>query len=212
MTAAHKRHREMLHDVYAARKESIQRRLSEFSRIPRKQYPYELLYCLLTPQSSARNAGAVVQQLQARNFLRRPFDPEPLLRDPEHYIRFHRTKARRLLQLVDTFTGIDSILDSALSAMELRDWLVEHVDGLGMKEATHFLRNIGRNDCLAILDRHILRHLVLSGVLAEVPSSVTRNTYLVIEKKFKRFSDTMQIPIDELDLLFWSLQTGEILK
>lgn len=212
MNASVRDHRAMLRAVHATMGPTIRRRLGEFRRVPRSEYFYELAYCILTPQSSAHNADAVIRILRDRHFADAPFDPEPLLRDKAHYIRFHKTKAVRLLRLLSQFRDIDRSLHDGMAGVRLRDWLVQHVDGFGMKEATHFLRNIGKNDGLAILDRHILRQLVLSGVLTEVPASLTRNRYLEIEKKFVRFARTMQIPLDELDLLFWSLQTGEILK
>ena len=212
MTAAASRHRKMIRAVHAERAIAVRERLREFREVPRSLYLYELIYCLLTPQSNARHAAAVVTQLRERNFAQAPFDAEPLLREPRQYIRFHRTKAARLARIVHDFPDVAALLDEGLPPETLRDRLVERVDGLGMKEATHFMRNIGRNDGLAILDRHILRHLVWSGVLSDLPMSLTRNRYLEIERKFGRFSRTLRIPTDELDLVFWSLQTGEILK
>ncbi len=202
----------MLKDEYRERSADIRHRLREFRQVPPADHIYELMYCILTPQSSARNAAAVVKELMERDFAGGPFDPEPLLRNPAHYIRFHRTKARRLNRAAEDRGMIEDALANGLSSYQLREWLVDHIDGFGMKEATHFLRNIGRNDGMAILDRHILRHLAWSGVISEVPVSMTKKRYLEIEKKFARFADRMGIPIDELDLLFWSLQTGEILK
>jgi len=43
------------------------------------------------------------------------------------------------------------------SAKEAREYLVDHVKGLGFKESSHFLRNIGFSDKVAIIDRHVLR-------------------------------------------------------
>jgi N-glycosylase/DNA lyase len=85
------------------------------------------------------------------------------------------------------------------------------VKGLGWKEASHFLRNIGHLN-LAILDRHILRNLKRHDVLRTLPRTLTPKRYLTIEGQFARFADTIGITMDELDLLFWSHETGEILK
>ncbi|HXX65011.1 MAG TPA: DNA lyase, partial [Bacteroidota bacterium] len=89
--------------------------------------------------------------------------------------------------------------------------LVANVDGLGWKEASHFLRNIGHRD-LAILDRHILRNLRRYGVIGSLPKSLTAARYLKIERKFLQFARAIGLSIDELDLLFWSRETGAILK
>ena len=66
---------------------------------------------------------------------------------------------------------------------DLRAWLVREVKGLGWKEASHFLRNIGFRD-LAILDRHILRNLRRHGVIRTIPASLPEKRYLAIEGRF----------------------------
>jgi len=198
-------------DAYASRREAINRRLAEFAAVPPSEYFYELLYCLLTPQSSAVNADRVVEVLRRRGFREEPFDPEPVLSSREHYIRFHRTKAARLLELRNRFGDILPVLSDGRGGAEIRRWLVENVNGLGWKEASHFLRNIGHRD-LAILDRHILRHLVSNGVVRKLPATLPKNRYLAIEKRFIAFAGRTGIAMDELDLLFWSMETGRILK
>jgi N-glycosylase/DNA lyase len=92
-----------------------------------------------------------------------------------------------------------------------RDWLVENVDGLGLKEASHFLRNTGVFGH-AILDRHVLKNLVKMGVISEIPKSLGRKNYLVIEEKFKRYAAESGFSVEELDLLFWSDETGFVFK
>ncbi len=83
---------------------------------------------------------------------------------------------------------------------------------MGYKESSHFLRNIGFGDDIAILDRHILKNLVKYGVIKEIPKSLTDKKYLEIEQKMKKFSEEAEIPFSHLDLLWWSEETGEIFK
>lgn len=200
-----------LRTLHAERAGAIRARLADFAAVPPGDWFYELLYCLLTPQSSALHAGSVVEELRERRFREDGFDPEPVLSRRDRYIRFHRTKAARLLAVRGEFDAIAGRLSNGTPSPELRDWLARNVDGLGMKEASHFLRNIGHRG-LAILDRHILRHLAAAGVLRRVPDALTPKRYLGIERKFERFSARVGIPMDELDLLYWSLETGRILK
>jgi len=198
--------------LYAERKHAIQARLSDFARVPQSEYFYELAYCLMTPQSSAVHAERVVAVLRGQDFLETGFDPEQLLRTKEHYIRFHKNKSKYLLAIRQTLGDILAALSNGHSSEVMREWLVNNVKGLGYKEASHFLRNIGRNDGLAILDRHILRNLRRYGVIRSIPESLSRKRYLSIERRFKRFAEMIGIPLDELDLLFWSNETGEIRK
>ena len=200
-----------LHAMFEAKGKAIRARLADFKLISTAEYFYELAYCLLTPQSAAVNAAKAVYLLQQNDFLHSEINPEPLLHQKEFYIRFHKTKAKHLLAAKAQFPMILTHLMNATSARELRAWLVRNVTGLGWKEASHFLRNIGYEN-LAILDRHVLRNLVRAGVLLKIPKTLTAKRYLAIEKKFFKFAQQIGISADELDLLFWSMETGVILK
>lgn len=198
--------------LHASRQEAIRRRLEEFRRVDPSKYFYEMVYCLMTPQTSAESAAKAVEELRRLSFHSLPIDPEPILRDRNTYIRFHKTKSKHLQKLKDDFPAIFRALAQTAAPADLRRWLVKNVKGLGYKEATHFLRNIGRNGGLAILDRHILRNLKRFGAIYALPKSLSPKQYFSVERRFVRFSERIGIPLDELDLLFWSMETGVIRK
>ncbi len=198
-------------DKYEILKGQIKSRLLEFSEVKPERYFYELCYCMLTPQTSALNAEKAVIELEKLNFLESNIDPTEILNNRSNYIRFHITKSKRLIEMKENFQAIKKMLNSKLKATEKREWLADNIKGIGMKEASHFLRNIGYLN-LAILDRHILKHLVICNLFPKLPNVSTKKGYLFVEKKFKIFSQKVNIPIDELDLLFWSYETGIILK
>ncbi|MGH9914815.1 MAG: N-glycosylase/DNA lyase, partial [Pyrinomonadaceae bacterium] len=104
-------------------------------------------------------------------------------------------------------------LRSFRSPMARRDWLARErqIKGLGYKESSHFLRSIGYHG-YGILDKHILYCLQQLGVIELAKSPVTRNHYIEIEDRMKRFADEIEINFDELDLVLWSMRAGEILK
>ena len=97
--------------------------------------------------------------------------------------------------------------------IERRDWLAKdpRVKGLGYKEASHFLRNIGFKG-YGILDKHIVRSLHELQVIDSPKPPTSRGKYLEAEEKMRRFAIRAGINFDELDLLLWSMKTGEILK
>ncbi|MBX2991345.1 MAG: N-glycosylase/DNA lyase [Bacteroidetes bacterium] len=196
---------------YEHHRETIRQRLNGFASVTPDEYFYELVYCLLTPQSSAVNAGKTVEALRADGFPEKDIDVASVLFRKQHYIRFHNTKAKRLMELKAMQGEILAALSNRMPADDLRKWLVKNVKGLGWKEASHFLRNIGHRN-LAILDRHILKNLKYHGVIRSMPATLTAKRYLDIERKFKAFADSINISMDELDLLFWSNETGQILK
>ena len=94
-----------------------------------------------------------------------------------------------------------------------RDWLVKEkrIKGLGYKEASHYLRNIGYKG-YAILDKHVLRSLAELGIVDDPKPPNTRLQYLTVEGKLKDLAAAAKIDFDELDLVLWSMKTGEILK
>jgi N-glycosylase/DNA lyase len=105
-------------------------------------------------------------------------------------------------------------LRSFKDPIERRDWLAQEkqVKGLGYKEASHFLRNVGVKGH-AILDKHVMRCLAEIGVIdsAKSPPS-TRRKYLEVEQQLIRFARDIKVDFDELDLVLWSMKTGEVLK
>lgn len=196
---------------YKESKDAIQKRLQEFENVPKEQYFYELCYCLCTPQSSAINAEKVVNKLFELDFRNNNFNPAEILASRKHYIRFHNQKAQRLLEMKSNYKKILKILEQNDTAFNKRELLVTIVKGFGYKESSHFLRNIGYKN-LAIIDRHLLKNLLKCNVISEIPKNINKKKYLEIEERFLNFSQQINIPLDELDLLFWSYETGLILK
>jgi len=104
-------------------------------------------------------------------------------------------------------------LESFSDAQERRDWLVREkgIKGLGYKEASHFLRNVGYRG-YAILDKHVLRSLAELGLIDDPKPPNTKLKYLTVEERFRNLTEHAGIDFDELDLVFWSIKTGVILK
>lgn len=202
---------DFLQEKYELLQEPIRKRLRDFEEVPANLYFYELCFCICTPQSKAKSAFIVQNELHKLDYLNIDLDPTPILRRPENYIRFHNQKAKRLQLAKEQFPEIMNVLNSSKSAIQKRMWFVDNFNGFGMKESAHFLRNIGYKE-LGILDRHILKHLHYCGVYKEIPKITTRKSYEKIEKDFREYSRRIGIPMDELDLLFWSYEAGEILK
>ncbi|MFZ1728499.1 MAG: hypothetical protein WAV84_00095 [Bacteroidota bacterium] len=207
-----KKDRTELFTLYEKNRDAIRARLEEFRAVPSERYFYELCYCLMTPQSSALQCNAVAAELERLDFRENGFDPTPLLRSWQGgYVRFHNTKAKRLLELRESFDSIAPLLDAVTEDKQLRNMLAERVRGLGLKEASHFLRNIGRTN-VTIVDRHILRNLVRLSALETWPTSISIRRYLIIEALFEDLANELSIPSDELDLVLWQRETGFVLK
>ena len=82
----------------------------------------------------------------------------------------------RLFEGYKNWNNVKSKL-SEKNIPELRNWLAKNVKGYGLKEAGHFLRNIGISDNkITILDRHILRNLKKLNIIAEEKIKSPRST------------------------------------
>lgn len=198
---------------YKKRKKEIKNRLKEFSKVKGNNIFYELCFCLLTPQSNAFKCNECVQILKNKSFIKKQLNIKPILRDKT---RFYKNKSNYLIYNKNNYDYIKkSIINKNKNNIkknkEIREQLVKEVKGLGYKEASHFLRNIGYRN-LAILDRHILKNLQELKVINKIPKTLNKKNYLLIESKFYKFSKRINIPMDELDLLLWSIETGRVFK
>lgn len=209
-------------EFYNQNRVRIQNRLSEFKQIPKEKYFYELCFCLCTPQSKAANALIVQNTLESLNFQQNEINTDTIaeiLRKKENYIRFHNQKSKRIVNLKTYFYKIEEVLKSSNDNYLKRDKIQELVNGFGYKEAGHFMRNIGYEN-LAILDRHILKNLKNAGAFDNfsanstnaIPKISSKSQYHSVEKIFLEFADKVGISIDELDLLFWAYENGDIIK
>lgn len=125
----------------------------------------------------------------------------------------HRFWPQRGTRICEARGFKDSILDELSkfnNEIEMREWIVKNFKGLGMKEASHFLRNIGYND-VAIIDKHIINILVAEGLI-ERPKTITPSKYIEIENILRELGDKTNLSLGELDLYLWSEQTGKVLK
>ncbi|WXG40472.1 MAG: N-glycosylase/DNA lyase [Candidatus Freyarchaeum deiterrae] len=190
----------------------ISKRMSDFKGLHDKgneEWFSELCFCILTAYSSAELGLKIQRDLNCEDFLRLP--QENLcckLREEGH--RFSERRADFIVCARD-FLNIKEIITSFSDERVAREWLVKNVMGLGYKEASHFLRNVGFKN-VAILDRHILRVMLEYGLISEIPKTLTRKKYLEIEQKLEMLSERVGLSLGELDLYLWFMKTGKILK
>ena len=192
---------------YKKKRDAINTKLDEFKKLKETDYFSELLFCILTPQSNAKKCWEAIEQLSKIKTINKK-DIASILKKGT---RFHNNKTRYIIEAHKTWPFIKEKLKNT-KITDLRNYLAENINGIGYKEASHFLRNIGKsNNEVAILDRHILKNLKNLGLIKNTKIKGKKG-YFQIEKKFINFSKSINIPIDHLDLLFWSQENGEIFK
>jgi len=212
-----------LRDHYLMVKAQVDERLAQFGEMlvrDDREIFAELCFCICTPQTSAKAADRAIGSLKASSLLSRGTAREIGQVLTASGVRYGDNKARFIVGARELFSQPDPLTgEGGFSIKErlprdpkaARGYLAENVKGLGLKEASHFLRNIGYRG-LAILDRHVLRTLQEAGVIDQVPKALTRKRYLEIEQKFLEYADRIGISPDALDLVMWSSKTGEVFR
>jgi N-glycosylase/DNA lyase len=204
---------------YGARRRQIEQRLSEFRSVFEQGDEavfHELCYCILTAGSSAKMGMRTVVSLQ--DILLTGSGTALEKRAEASRVRFWRVRPRYIVQTRDylrSFCGLKlrDLITSFDGPDERRDFFARNrnIKGLGYKESSHYLRNIGFGG-YAILDKHIMSSLHEMKVVRSGLPPKTRSEYLAVERRLLRFSEEIGIDVDHLDLLLWSRRTGEILK
>lgn len=173
----------------------------------------EFVFCLLTPQSKAREAHKAVGGIMENNY--HINGTVENIKGHLKSVRFYNNKASYIIKnrkyfLSDDF--MDRVFDDSQCSRVIRDFLVKNITGYGYKEASHFLRNIGRGHNIAILDRHILKGLCELGCINEIPSTMNRKKYLDIEENLVKLSKDTGIDVLYLDFVLWYARTNDIFK
>ncbi len=210
---------EEIKNIYNRIKRNIEQRIDQFKEVWKRGNDYELFsefaFCLLTPQSKAKVCwNAILELLRDDLLLYGSVDD---IKSRLVGVRFKNNKARYIVEAREKFFKdgkfmIKRIIQDERDIFKIRDFLVKNVKGMGYKEASHFLRNIGFGENISILDRHILRNLYKFGIIEKKMNGLTRRKYLEVEEKMRRFSYSIGIPLGHLDLVFWFKETGEIFK
>ncbi|MCL4326838.1 MAG: N-glycosylase/DNA lyase [Candidatus Thermoplasmatota archaeon] len=168
----------------------------------------ELCFCILAANTSAEMGIRVMNSVNLDHFL---YSDLETLRSELKKVscRFYNMRSKFI---VDSRWIIDELPEIARTgdSMGTREYLAENLMGVGYKESSHFLRNVGKFEC-AILDKHILRMMnAWSGT--DLKASLSKKKYLEIEDAFIKMSDMLNMKPGVLDLYMWKMATGKVLK
>lgn len=184
-------------------KSVIDKRLGEFENAGKNKEEIfkELIFCILAAGTSAELATKTVDHLGNTIFSGTLDEIRSKLKQ---VYRFHTIRAGYIYNARDSFKILD------LNAPNVREQLVKNIKGIGLKEASHFLRNIGKFE-FAIIDFHIVDLLEKHGIF-EKPKTITPKKYFEIENILQNLARKLNMSLGELDLYLWYLETGKVLK
>ena len=192
-------------------KNLVDTRLREFKEIGNgssNEIFEELCFCILTANFNAERSMKIQRQIGDEFLTISKSDLARKLRELGH--RFPDTRARYVVDARKYKNLLKDIVKTFNDGNELREWIVKNVKGIGYKEASHFLRNIGYTS-FAIIDFHIIDALTKHKII-EKPNMLTKRKYLEIEDLLGKIARKSNVNLAELDLYLWYMETGKILK
>lgn len=192
-------------------KNLVDTRLREFKEIGNgssNEIFEELCFCILTANFNAERSMKIQMEIGDEFLTISRSDLARKLRELGH--RFPNRRAMYIFDARKYRNLLKDIVKTFNDDNELREWLVKNVKGIGYKEASHFLRNIGYTS-FAITDFHIIDVLTKHKII-EKPNVLTKRKYLEIEDLLRKIARKSNLNLAELDLYLWYMETGKILK
>ncbi len=173
----------------------------------------ELSFCLLTANFSAERGIKIQANIGIEGFKKLSFD-ELTNKLKLYGHRFPRQRAERIVEARSKIKDIMKVIKEE-NPKTIRRLIADpssplKIKGMGYKEASHFLRNIGFKN-IAILDRHVIRFLV-SNKLIKPFKTLTPRIYEETEKVLEDISKETNIDMAALDLIVFYKATGKVLK
>ncbi len=191
-------------------KRAVDSRLKEFKRLRRgsnEEIFKELCFCILTANFSAERSAEIQREVGQGFLTLGVAELAEKLKKLGH--RYPNVRAEYIVEARKYVDSLGKTLGD-LRGEERREWLVKNVRGLGYKEASHFLRNMGFTD-FAILDFHVLDLLREYGVIDRC-GPLRKRRYLEIENSLRKIGEKLGLNLAELDLYLWYMKTGRIVK
>jgi len=182
----------------------------------------EMIYCILAgtqvPVEIARRAQLAILEYKDGNGYIWNIDRlsnkseedfkqlEKILRNAGY--RYPKTKAKCIMNAAEFFVknyngSINEFLASQPDAKLLRSTLIRNIKGIGIKIATHWLRNIGYP--LGTIDIHVKRLLEWTGLveLENWPNTMTDKLFIFLERKIEDLARDARLEVNILQYELW---------
>lgn len=202
--------------VRAVNRELDNNSCKSWTEIPEDELFIELASCILGSRITFEKAKNASEQLRQDGLL----SLQELKREPHKYegriysvlkkqrCLYARSKARYIVTTCISIyskerTSIKELLENAPDQYEAREVLTELCLGIGLKQASLFLRNINYADNLAILDTHVINYMHLIGLEDEEHQGLTRKLYLSYENQLRKYSKKFNTSVAQLDVSIW---------
>ena len=124
-------------------------------------------------------------------------------------IRFFLKKANYIVSTIERIyfnnLTIKKILQSQTSVQDVRNNLIANSMGIGPKQASMFLRNVGFHTDFAILDKHVVDYMKLMGLTCGIQANYSNlHIYQKVETELRTYADNYNISLFHLDIAIWT--------
>lgn len=121
---------------------------------------------------------------------------------------FYRVRAKQIRRAAERLYAskrtLHSFLEDSGDFREARRHLAQEISGLGPKQASLFLRNIGYAAHVAVLDIHVLTYMNWVGLTAvPIKAIPTMRRYEALEDAFIEHAYSLGYAPDRFDLAVW---------
>lgn len=132
-----------------------------------------------------------------------PKNPYKMLR-----YRYPRIKAKYIRMTAESLynngNSIKNILLKSTDTADARRHLIDYCAGIGPKQSSLYLRNIGYSKNIAILDIHVLRYMYLVQLIPnEVRTITTLKEYSTYESLLQQYGHKLNLDLAYLDIAIW---------
>lgn len=172
------------------------------------------VFCVLSSQCHAQSASHFADQIvrlipffdQSLSVRKIEESCFKLLTGDKIGYRFPNVRARQISLCWFPFSQIKNeyqeYVRSFRSEQEARRQIVDKFPGIGLKQASMFLRNIGASKTLSVIDVHVLFYLrVCHGWDAD---NLTPKRYLVAEDILREDASRYGLDLNVFDVVIWS--------
>jgi N-glycosylase/DNA lyase len=122
--------------------------------------------------------------------------------------RFPNVRARDIVKaakvMLSEKLSLSELLARHNSERTVRDILVAKIPGIGLKEASHFLRDIGYSNNLAIIDSHVVSFLAeIKAISPEEAKLINRSIYFELENILQKLCKKHDVSLAIFDMAVW---------
>ena len=122
--------------------------------------------------------------------------------------RFPNNRAKNIVNSAESISSNNIRFRELFSNLavpeEVRQYLLHKIDGFGLKQTTHFLRNIGYTNSLAIIDTHIISFLsTITDFVANPYNRITDKTYYQLEAIMQELTKNLNVDLALFDMAIW---------